>query len=429
MDERNYFARTFYALGNPQFRILFIGNIFSFLGMQMQVLARGYLAFDLTGRNSALGAVMLAFGLPQLLLSLWGGVVADRLPKRAVLLTMQSIVAANSAWLAIMIEMDIVSFWMLIVGGVVQGAAFSFIGPARQAFISDLVGKESIGNAVVLQQLSMNSTRVIGPSIAGAFIAISFIGIGGVYFMTTLGFILASLMMLRLPSGSPKPREHARSPLADMADGLRYVRKQKRVMLLILSSFCIVMVGFPYQSFLPSLARSEYQIGAGGLGTLQSVGAIGAVFMTILVAMFSNHPRAWAFQAISGLLFGVSIIGLGLAPNFAVGLFAMVAVGGLASAFQSLNNSLTMMHTESEYHGRVQSLSMMSWSLFGLFSLPLGIIADHIGLEETFILMGLFCIGSIIAIDLIGRVTGIRSQPTLAPARREQPAGEPAAGR
>ena len=415
VDEPNYFARTFHALGNRQFRILFIGNIFSFLGMQMQVLARGYLAYDLTGRNSALGAVMLAFGFPQLILSLWGGVVADRLPKRAVLITMQSVVALNSAWLAIMIELDMVTFWMLIVAGVVQGAAFSFIGPARQAFISDLVGKDKIGNAVVLQQLSMNSTRVIGPSIAGAFIAISFIGIGGVYFMTTLGFIVASLMMFRLPAGNPKPRETARTPLADLADGLRYVRTQKRVMLLILSSFAIVMIGFPYQSFLPALARDEYHIGAGGLGTLQSAGAIGAVFMTVLVAMYSDHPRAWLFQGVSGLLFGFAVIGLGLAPNFAFGLIAMVAVGGLASAFQSLNNSLTMMNTDAEYHGRVQSLSMMSWSLFGLASYPLGLLADRIGLEETFILMGGFCMFIIIAIDILGRATGVRREQLRVP--------------
>lgn len=415
VHETNYFARTFYALGNRQFRILFIGNIFSFLGMQMQMLARGYLAYDLTGKNSSLGAVMLAFGFPQLILSLWGGVVADRLPKRAVLITMQSVVAVNSAWLAIMIEMGQVEFWMLIVAGVVQGSAFSFIGPARQAFISDLVGKDKIGNAVVLQQLSMNSTRVIGPSLAGAFIAISFIGIGGVYFMTTLGFIIASLMMLQLPSGKPKPREYARSPLADLTDGLRYVRKQRRVMLLILSSFAIVMVGFPYQSFLPSLAREEYHIGAGGLGTLQSAGAIGAVLMTIVVAMYSDHPRAWLFQGASGLLFGFAVIGLGLAPNFYMGLVAMVAVGGLASAFQSLNNSLTMMNTDAEYHGRVQSLSMMSWSFFGLASYPLGILADRIGLEETFILMGLFCMFTIVAIDVLGRATGVRSTPVRAP--------------
>jgi MFS family permease len=135
--------------------------------MQMQVIARGYLAYDLTGKNSALGGVMLAFGVPQLVLGLWGGVLADRLPKRNLLVICQAIIALNSAWLATMIELDRVEFWMLIVAGFVQGAGFAFIGPARQAFIGDLVERRSIGNAVVLQQLSMNSTRVIGPSLAG----------------------------------------------------------------------------------------------------------------------------------------------------------------------------------------------------------------------------------------------------------------------
>ncbi len=425
MEDRTYLARTFLALGNRQFRILFIGNVFSFLGMQMQVLARGYLAFELTGRNSSLGAVMLAFGLPQLVLSLWGGVVADRLPKRAVLLVMQAIVAINSAWLAAMIQFDLVEFWMLLFAGVVQGACFAFIGPTRQAFISDLVGDDKIGNAVVLQQMSMNSTRVIGPSIAGAMIAIAFIGIAGVYFMTTVGFILASLMMMRLPSGSPKPRENARSPLADLGDGLRYVRKQKGVMLLILSSFCIIMIGFPYQSFLPALASDEYHIGAGGLGALQSAGAIGAVFATILVAIFSDHPKAWLFQMFAGVGFGMAVIVLGFAPGFAAGIVVMVAVGGLAAAFQSFNNSLTMMQTENEYHGRVQSLSMLSWSFFGLASYPLGILADHIGLEETFLLMGAFCISAIIVVELLRRGAGVSRIPVRpgSSIRLESPGG------
>ncbi|HMO53838.1 MAG TPA: MFS transporter, partial [Tepidiformaceae bacterium] len=143
--------------------MLWIGTTFSFLGMQMQVVARGYLAFELTGKNSALGGVMLAFGVPQLLLGLWGGVLADRLPKRNLLLVCQGIIALNSAWVAFMIHADRIEYWMLIVAGVVQGAGFAFVGPARQAFIGDLVGRQSIGNAVVLQPLSMNSTRVIGP--------------------------------------------------------------------------------------------------------------------------------------------------------------------------------------------------------------------------------------------------------------------------
>jgi MFS family permease len=406
VGQKGYFARTFHALAIPQFRTLWFGTLFSFLGMQMQVIARGYLAYHLTGKNSALGAVMLAFGVPQLLLSLWGGVLADRLPKRTVLLVSQGIIAANSAWLATMIELDMVKFWMLIVAGLVQGAGFAFVGPARQAFIGDLVGREAMGNAVVLQQLSMNSTRVIGPSLAGIFIVLPFVGVGGVYYMTTLGFIAASITMLRLPPGTPHADAKQSSPLADMKAGLLYVKSRPQIFVLIMTSFCVVMVGFAYQSFLPSLAKSEFGRGAGGLGALSSVGAIGAVCTTVFVAAVSGK-RAWALQSLSGLLFGISLIGLGLAPSFALGLGAMVFVGALASAFQSLNNSLTMTVTDPKFHGRVQSISMMSWSLFGLAALPIGILADRIGLRETLALQGAFCILAVIIIEAIARARNV----------------------
>ncbi len=370
--------------------------------MQMQVIARGYLAYDLTGKNSALGGVMLAFGLPQLLLGLWGGVLADRLPKRNLLVVCQVVIATNSLWLAVMIEIGAVEYWMLIVAGVVQGAGFAFIGPARQAFISDLVGKDAVGNAVVLQQLSMNSTRVIGPSIAGAMIAIPLIGLAGVYFVTTAGFVLATVTMLRLPSGNPR-RTNRPSPLADMVEGLRYVRSRPSILLLILTSFSVVMIGFPYQSFLPSIAKDVYHVGAGGLGALSSVGAIGAVFATIGVATWAGHRLAWPAQPILALAFGVATIALGFTTNIYMGLFVMVFVGGLASAFQSLNNSLTMSYTDPDFHGRVQSISMLSWSLFGLVALPIGIVADHIGIQETLMLQGIIVVLLVLALQFMGR--------------------------
>lgn len=403
---KSYFARTFYSLDSKQYRVLFAGTVFSFLGMQMQVIARGFLAYDLTGKNSALGGVMLAFGLPQLILGLWGGVLADRLQKRRLLVVTHALVAVNSLWLAVMIELGMVEYWMLLAAGVVQGAGFAFIGPARQAFISDLVGKEAIGNAVVLQQLSMNSTRVIGPSLAGAFIAISFIGVGGVYMVTTLGFIIAAVTMLRLPPGMPRANAADRSPLADMRDGLSYVRHRPGIALLISISFAVVMIGFPYQSFLPSIAKSQFQVASSGLGLLSSVGAVGAVGATIVVATYASHPRAFFYQPFLGIGFGLAVVGLGLAPNFPAGLLMMVLVGGLASAFQSLNNALTMSLCDSEYTGRVQSISMLSWSLFGLVALPLGMLADAIGLRETLVIMGAGCVLSVAVLELVGRALG-----------------------
>jgi MFS family permease len=265
------------------------------------------------------------------------------------------------------------------------------------------VGRDGIGNAVVLQQLSMNSTRVIGPSLAGAFIAVAFIGTGGVYLMTTLGFFIAMATMFRLPPGNPKPRETAVSPVRDLLDGVRYVRRRPSLALLILTGFAVVMIGFPYQSFLPSVAVDVYDAGSGGLGLLQSFGAVGAVAATVIVATFAESRRAWFWQPVLAMAFGGSLIALGATTNLLFGLAAMVAVGGLASGFQGLNNALTMSNTDHEYHGRVQSIAMLSWSLFGLFALPIGIVADQIGIRETLMLMGAAVIVLVALLQLASR--------------------------
>jgi MFS family permease len=400
------FGRTFVALGNPLYRTLWLGTLFSFLGMQMQVIARGYLAYDLTGKNGALGLVMLGFGVPQFVLGLWGGVLADRLPKRNTLIVAQTVIALNSAWLATMIAIDVVEFWMLIVSSVIQGAGFAFVGPARQAFIGDLVGREHIGNAVVLQQMSMNSTRIVGPGLAGAFIGIHFIGLAGVYYMTTIGFILACATMARLPAGAPRARSIVRSPAADLRDGFGYVLHRPAILNLILTSFVVVMIAFPYQSFLPSVAADIYHVGAGGLGTLSSATAIGAVVCTVGVAAYAGHHRAWYVAPVLAVAFGLSLVAFAATSSYHVGLVTLVGVGGLAAAFQSLNNSLTMSYTDEEYHGRVQSMTMMSWSLFGIVSWPIGILADHIGIRETLALMGVTAAGLAIVITLFGSVRG-----------------------
>ncbi|MGH2587780.1 MAG: MFS transporter, partial [Dehalococcoidia bacterium] len=275
--------RTFEALDIPPYRILWWGTLFSFAGMQMQQIARGYLAFDLTGSNTALGGVMIAFGVPQLLLSLYGGAIADRMAKRTVIVIWQTVIAVASALMAIAIFAGAVQYWMLIVTGVITGASFSFIGPARQAFIGDLVPTRLMGNAIVLQQANMNGTRVVGPALAGMLIATPLIGMGGVYALTTVGFIISVITIFKLPLGLPKAGRQNRSTLQDTREGISYVRHNAPIAVLILMSFVVVAVGFPYQGFLASITRDEFNRGALGLGILSSMTAIGALTATLVV--------------------------------------------------------------------------------------------------------------------------------------------------
>ena len=399
---RSYFFRTFVALESPEYRLLWFGTLFSFMGMQMQIIARGYLAFELTGKNSALGGVMLAFGIPTLLLTLWGGVIADRLPKRRTLVITQFIIALNAGWLGVMILIGGVEYWMLIASSFIQGASFAFNGPARQAFVTDLVGPERVGNAVILQQLSMNGTRVIGPAMAGVFIGIKYIGLEGTYFMMTAGFLIATVTTMMLPAGLPSPRAVQRSPMADLKDGLRYVKSRPSVALLIATTFALTGLAFPFMAFLPSVAKDIYDQGASGLGVMSSVQAIGAVAATVVVATLAAKPAAWRIQPLVAAGFGASLIMLGLSPNFAVALAVMVILGAFSAAFQSLNNALSLTLSAPMFHGRVQSLNMLAWSLFGFAAMPLGILADIIGIQYTLVVMGALAIVAVIVLRFVG---------------------------
>ncbi|WP_343392462.1 MFS transporter [Candidatus Amarobacter glycogenicus] len=183
---------------------------------------------------------------------------------------------------------------------------------------------------------------------------------------------------------------------------------------------------------MPSVAKEVFHVGGGGLGILQSFGAIGAVIATLFVAAYAENKRMWAAQPLLALAFGGSLIGLGLAPNFWFGLLAMAAVGGLASGFQGVNNSLTMSSTDGPYQGRVQSISMLSWSLFGLMALPIGILADHIGIQETLVLLGCGVVVSVVLLQLFGRTEAVvedRRARVRAIESRSAEAGAPAGGR
>jgi MFS family permease len=396
-------AATFAALSDPTYRLLWAGGLVSFLAIQMEFIARGWLAYSLTGSNSGLGAVYLGFGVPMLILTPWGGVAADRLSKRKVILGCQLALAATSGAIALAVTFDVIAYWMLIASAVVQGAGFSFLGPARMAFTGELVGPQRLANAIVLQQMSMNGTRIFGPSLAGALIGIALFGVGGVYFLTTSLILVASLVTFRLPPGRPAPGRPVRSPLGELADGLRYVWSRPLLLLLVSTSFVVVMAAFPYIAFLPTLAEEIFDVGPSGYGIMSGASAIGALAASIFIASRADGPSVWRIQAAAGALFGVAVAVLGWAPSFAVALVVILGTGAASSAFQSLNNALVLSNSEPGYHGRVQSLMMLSFSGFGLAALPLGMVADAVGLRRTLSGMGFVALVAVAAYTLLRR--------------------------
>lgn len=410
---------TFAALRAPQYRILWIGSVFSFLAMQIQVIARGWLAFDITGSNSGLGGVFLGFGIPMLLMAPLGGVAADRFPKRRVLQLSQAVLSINTAFVAVALVFDFINYGQLVASSVVQGAGFAFLGPVRMSFTGELVGHHLLPNAVVLQQMSMNATRVLGPSVAGTLIGVAWFGVAGVYCMVAVLMFVSFAITFRLPLGLPDPDKVPRSPGRELLDGLVYVRERRQLFLLLMMSFLIVMIAFPYQAFLPSLAEDVYDVGASGYGILSAFSAVGALAASLFIASRAGGPGAWRLQAGAGVLFALGVLVLGLTRSFPVGLLVIMFTGAGASAFQSLNNSLVLTNSDVAYHGRMQALMSLGFSGFGMAALPLGIAADALTLPTTLVLMGLVSLGvMVVTLVVRGRLNaGGHADAVESPAR------------
>lgn len=378
---------TFASFAIKPFRIIWFGTFLYYLAIFSGIIARGALAKELGGNNTALGLVTLAFGGVSLFMTPIGGVLADRVPKRLVMILSTLVLAFSSGVLGVSELLDTTRFWMLVMVSGLQAVAFATLVPARMAYTVEIVGPKLIPNAIALAQISMNSNRVIGPALAGTFIGISWLGYTGIYLMGTALSVLSAGCFLLLGPGNPNPDRQQRAPLAEMADGLKYARSVPSVRLVVMLAITVTMVGFPYIAFLPSVSEDFYDRGAEGFALMSLIGAVGALFAGLLVArtMLAQGPRV---QVISGVILAFGLAALGLAPTFATSLAAAAVVGASTAAFQSMNATLALSLSDPAYHGRIQSLLGLGFSAFGLVSLPLGIVADAVGLRQTLVGMG-----------------------------------------
>jgi len=379
-------SSRFAALSIPAYRRLWWGGIFVFLASQAQQVARGWLAYDLTGTNKGLGGVIFGFGVSSLIAVPASGVVADRFPKRRIMILAQSAMGLAALGIAIAVATDTIEYWMLIAASVIQGSGMSMLGPARLAMTADLVERSALTNAIFLSNASIQSTRVLGPVISGVLIAVEPIGIGGVYFVGAALAILSVVSAAGLPPGNPRGRS-GRSPLGDLADGISYVRGRPELTRLLTLGVLVVMFGFPHVTFLPGLIQDIYELDAWALGVLTASAAIGAVSASLFLANVEPR-RLSSLQFRAGVGFAVSLSIFAAVPNYWGGVAVMVFVGGSSSAFQAMNNSQALVIADVEYHGRVQSLIMLAFTGFGLMALPMGLLADELGIRETMVVMG-----------------------------------------
>lgn len=348
------------------------------MGMQMQMVTRGWLIYEITQSPVALALVVVSFGIPMTMLSLVGGALADRLPKRTVISIAQGINAVSGFVIALLVFSNVVELWHLLVSGVVNGVLIAMSMPSRQAIIPALVPRDQVVNAVGLSTGGMNASRIIGPAIAG--ILIPFVGVAGVFILIGLLNALAALVLLRVSNtGKVEVDVSTWKMKREVLKGLTYVLKAPALRALILLSFIAVLLGMPFQNLLPAFVVEALNAGSEGLGILMAISGLGAVIGSLVVASMGSVKRKGIVLLLSVLGWALFVIVFAFSTTFLVASVAILLIGVTSSIFMSLNMSVLQLLSEPQMHGRVMSVSMMTFGLMPLGLLPISFAAEIIG--------------------------------------------------
>jgi predicted MFS family arabinose efflux permease len=379
------------SLRHRNFRLFFTGQLVSLIGTWMQSVALSWLVYRLTGRATLLGIVALATQGPIVLLSSLGGVLADRVdPRRLVVITqaLQMVQACLLAWLTLTGRIQV---WQILVLAVGLGLANAFDVPARTVLVARTVEREDLPNAIALNSSIFHGTRILGPALAGLLVAA--VGEGWCFLANAVSFLgaIAGLMLMRLPPW--EPRSDHPPVFAHLLEGVRFVRGHRRVRLLLLLLAAVCLMGMPYTVLMPIFADGILHGGPRAMGLLMAASGLGAV---LGAGTLAGRSRIRGLEKIAWL--GAAAVGLTLAcfaysRVFWLSALLMVPVGLGMVAHMTSNNTLVQMLIPDEMRGRVMALYVMVFTA----AMPLGAViegfaAHHIGAPLTVALGGLGCV-------------------------------------
>lgn len=388
-------------LAAPNYRRFFFGQLISVAGTWLQIVAEGWLVYELTHSPGWLGIVAGAGALPGLLLTLWGGQIADRYPRRRILMVTQSCFMVLALLLALLASGWWIQVrpWHVAALAAIGSTVAAFSGPAFQSFIPEMVPREALTSAIALNSMLWNGARVLGPLVAAAVIARS--GMAMCFFLNGLSFIA---VLIALAGIRVAPRAVDREARPSPLEGLRYVLQNRdalRVLLLFAVTACF---GWCYQTLLPAIAHERFGRGADGVGILMAAAGVGSFLAGLLTASFSGeqHRRrlvyggAFAYAAALALFAGVRSFTLVL---------PVVSVVGFGLNVHGINvNALLQEAVPDELRGRVMAVyTLLFQSLFPLGGLLAGGIAQQIGTISTVRLAAAICLASAAALFLWNR--------------------------
>lgn len=355
---------TFRSMSVRNYRLYFAGQLISTTGTWMQSIAQAWLVLQITGSGVALGVTVALQFTPVLLVGAWGGLVADRVDKRRLLVGTQAAAGVLALVLGSVTALGVVQLWMIYVLALGLGAVNAVDNPARRAFVVEMVGAEHVSNAVSLSSAMFMAARVIGPAIAGLVIA--GFGVSWCFFANGVSYSAAVIAFLAMRENEFFSVEPVPKRKGQLREGLRYAWSTPALRLVLVLTAVIGTLAFNFQVVLPLLAKQTFSGGADTLGVLYASMSIGSVIGALVSAHEARATRRFVLGA--ALAFGAALVGAALAPTFALELLVLVPVGAAGIAFTAMANGVLQTETAPEMRGRVAALFTVAF----LGSTPIG---------------------------------------------------------
>ena len=389
--------RRFGALGHSNFRLYFVGHLVSLVGWSMHSVAQPWLVLDLTDSPFYVGLVAMLGTVPIMILALLGGVVADRFPKRRVLFVTQTSAMIIALLLATVVLSDVVSLTHVMIASTLLGMTAAFDIPCRQAFVVDLVGKQDLMSAIALNSASFNSSRIIGPGVAGLIIGA--VGVGACFLINGVSYLalIFALVMMRLAT-SPVVASATRARSTVRA-GLAYVAANRRMRALLLMIAFASVFGFPFYVLLPVIARNVLGLGSVEFGWMVSAAALGAVVAALGLATLGRNIPKGRVITIAAPTFGVCVSLLGLVRSFPLLLVLLMITGFFQVVHTATTNTLLQSLARDDFRGRV--MSVYSLAFLGLMPVGLllaGTVAERWSPSAWLSAAGVLCAGLMVVV-------------------------------
>ncbi|HEX3745300.1 MAG TPA: MFS transporter [Bryobacteraceae bacterium] len=382
---------TLRALQYRNFQLFFSGQLISLIGTWMQNLAQPWLVYRISGSMVLLGGITFSSQIPIFIFSPLGGIVADRYSRHRVVIATQTLSMLLALVLAALTLSNRVQIWHIFVLSALLGAVNAFDIPARQAFIVEMVGKADLMNAIALNSSMFNASRVVGPAIAGILVAA--IGEGWCFFANGVSYIavLVGLLMMRV---APRARLVSQaSPLANIAEGFRFVFRSRAIHSLLVLLGIVSVTGMPYQVLMPVFADRIVHGGAQTLGWLTGSAGMGALLAALLLASRETLKGLSLWVAIATAAFGAGLIVFAISHTLLFSSLISVPVGFALMLQMGSTNTLIQSMVPDELRGRLMGVySMVLMGLAPIGGLAAGLVADRIGAPWTVAIGGAICL-------------------------------------